>query len=78
VIVVAVLSPGTQMTDLRDKLRGYFTVPSVHHYLIVDPETRTVIHRTRGAQDALAPRPAAGELRLDPPGLRVAIQSIFE
>ncbi len=35
VIVVEVLSPGTPVTDLRDKLRGYFTVPSVHHYLIM-------------------------------------------
>ncbi len=44
VIVVEVLSPGMQMTDLRDKLRGYFTVASVHHYLIVDPEKQMVIH----------------------------------
>jgi Uma2 family endonuclease len=78
VIVVEVLSPGTQIMDLRDKLRGYFIVPSVHHYLIVDPETRTVIHKARGEQDALAPRLAAGELRLDPPGLSAAIQSFFE
>jgi hypothetical protein len=35
VIVVKVLSPGTQVTDLCDKLRGHFTIPSVHHYLIV-------------------------------------------
>jgi Uma2 family endonuclease len=79
VIVVEVLSPGTQMTDLRDKLRGYFTVASVHHYLIVDPEKQMVIHHARGQGDVLQTRlVSAGELRLDPPGLTVALASFFE
>jgi Uma2 family endonuclease len=79
VIVVEVLSPGTQVTDLRDKLRGYFTVPSVHHYLIVDPEKQMVIHHARGDGDALQTRLlSAGELRLKPPGLSVAVPSFFE
>jgi Uma2 family endonuclease len=76
---VEVLSPGTQVTDLRDKLRGYFTVPSVHHYLIVDPEKQMVIHHARGEGDALQTRLlSAGELRLSPPGLSVAVPSFFE
>jgi Uma2 family endonuclease len=79
VIVVEVLSPGTQMTDMRDKLRGYFTVASVHHYLIVDPEKQVVIHHARGAGDALQTRlVSAGQLRLDPPGIDVAAGVFFE
>ena len=79
VIVVEVLSPGTQMTDMRDKLRGYFTVASIHHYLIVDPEKQIVIHHARGAGDALQTRLlSAGQLRLDPPGLDIAVGSLFE
>jgi Uma2 family endonuclease len=78
-LVVEVLSPGTQVTDLRDKLRGYFTVPSVHHYLIVDPEKQMVIHHARGDEDALQTRLlSAGELRLKPPGLSLTVQSFFE
>jgi Uma2 family endonuclease len=78
-IVVEVLSPGTQVTDLRDKLRGYFTVPSVHHYLIVDPEKQMVIHHARGEGDDLKTRlVSTGELRLDPPGLTVTAASFFE
>ena len=38
VIVVEVLSPSTARMDATTKLRGYFEVPSVQHYLIVDPE----------------------------------------
>jgi Uma2 family endonuclease len=34
VVVVEILSPGNAMKDLRDKLLGYFEVPSIVHYLI--------------------------------------------
>lgn len=79
VIVVEVLSPGTQMTDMRDKLRGYFTIASIHHYLIVDPEKQMVIHHARGDGDVLQTRLlSTGELRLDPPGLTMTLASFFE
>ena len=38
IIVVEVLSPATRRIDTSDKLAGYFRVPSVAHYLIVDPD----------------------------------------
>lgn len=79
VIVVEVLSSGTQMTDMRDKLRAYFTVASVHHYLIVDTEKQLVIHHARGNGDALQTRLVSeGELRLDPPGLTLQTEALFE
>ncbi len=78
VIVIEVLSPGTQMIDMRDKLRGYFTVPSVQHYLILDPEKQMVIHHARGDGDVLQTRLlSAGELRLDPPGIVLNVQEFF-
>ncbi|MGO9170943.1 MAG: Uma2 family endonuclease [Rhodomicrobium sp.] len=78
VIVVEVLSPGTQMTDMRDKLRGYFTIPSVHHCLIVDTDKQLVIHHARGEGDALQTRLLSeGLLPLDPPGLSLQIESLF-
>ena len=90
-IVLEVLSPGTQMIDMRDtflalspsgllerKLRGYFTVPSVQHYLILDPEKQMVIHHARGNGDALQTRLlSTGELRLDPPGIVLNVQEFF-
>ncbi len=79
VIVVEVLSPGAQMTDIRDKLRGYFTLSSVHHYLSVGPEKQLLIYHASGEGDALQTRLlSGGELHLDPPGLRVAVLSFFE
>ena len=78
VVVLEVLSPGNAMTDLRDKLQGHFRVPSVQHYLIVDPDKRLVIHHARGGTDAIATRIVSeGAIRLDPPGIDLAVQELF-
>jgi Uma2 family endonuclease len=39
-IVVEVLPQSTRRVDLAQKLAGYFRMPSVAHYLIVDPTSR--------------------------------------
>ncbi len=78
VIVVEVLSPGNAITDLRDKLQGYFRVASIEHYLILDPDKRLVIHHTRGNRDTVATRiVAAGQITLDPPGLVLTVADFF-
>jgi Uma2 family endonuclease len=78
VVVVEVLSPGTATVDLRDKLRGYFRVASIEHYLIVDPDKRLVIHHARGSGDQLMTRIAGeGQLTLDPPGLGLAVEDLL-
>ncbi len=78
VIVVEVLSPGNAITDLRDKLQGYFRVASVQHYLIIDPDKRLVIHHMRGRDDAVSTRiVTAGQIILDPPGLSLAVSDFF-
>jgi Uma2 family endonuclease len=78
VVVVEVLSPGNAITDLRDKLQGYFRVPSILHYLIIDPDKRLVIHHRRGRDDAVATRiVTAGDIALDPPGPSLAVADFF-
>ena len=78
VVVVEVLSPGNALTDLRDKLQGYFRVASIQHYLIIDPDKRLVIHHARGPDDAVGTRiVTAGQISLDPPGLSLTIDDFF-
>jgi Uma2 family endonuclease len=78
VIVVEVLSPGNAITDLRDKLQGYFRVASIQHYLIVDPDKRLVIHHTRAQDDFVGTRiVTSGQITLDPPGLTLALADFF-
>jgi Uma2 family endonuclease len=77
-VVVEVLSPGTYHIDNAVKLTGYFALPSVCHYLILDIEKRLVIHHARAGGDAISTRIVrAGEIALDPPGIRIDCESCF-
>jgi Uma2 family endonuclease len=77
-IVVEVLSPSTQHIDVVQKLAGYFRVPSVAHYLIVDPMQPTVIHHARGTGDTIATRVVTeGSIVLDPPGIALSLAEIY-
>jgi Uma2 family endonuclease len=79
VIVWEVLSPGSVERDCGDKLEAYFTVPSLHHYLIVDPARRAIIHHRRRQQDELLTRVRrSGTLKFFPPGLEVNVADVFE
>src|SRR5262245_1893620 len=79
ILLVEVLSPTNAMKDLRDKLVGYFQVPSIVHYLIVDPDDRLVNHHARGSGDAIATRilSVGSSLKLDPPGLEMTVAEFF-
>lgn len=74
IIVVEVLSPATAHTDTSAKLIGYFKVPSVMHYLVLDPLARSVTHHARNRVAAVF---TEGQLRLDPPGLDLAVADLF-
>ncbi len=74
IVLIEVLSPSNAMKNLRDKLVGYFTVPSIMHYLIVDPDDRLVLHHARGHIPRIA---HDGALRLDPPGIEIAVLDLF-
>ena len=77
VVVIEVLSPSTARMDATTKLRGYFEVPSVQHYLIVDPEGQTVTHHKRGVAAIETRVVSEGALALDPPGLEIRPADIF-
>ena len=78
VIVIEVLSDATAALDHGLKLGGYFSVPSVAHYLILDPERRAVTHHARGMGGAIEKRILTeGPLQLDPPGLAFFVEELF-
>jgi Uma2 family endonuclease len=77
VVVVEVLSPGTSAHDTGAKLAGYFRLPSVRHYLLVDPVRRVVVHHRRAAEVIETRILSEGTLRLDPPGIEVIVTDLF-
>lgn len=79
VVVVEVTSPGTKSVDTGTKLADYFRVPSIQHYLIVMVEKRVVVHHARRAGDEIGTRlVASGRIELDPPGIAVTVEELFE
>ena len=78
VIVVEVLLPSTRHIDLSAKLADYFRLPSIAHYLIVDPERPRVLHHTRSSGETILTRIVTeGSIRLDPPGITLAMTDIY-
>ena len=77
VIVVEVVSPSSLHRDHNVKLVGYFLMPSLQHYLIVNPDRRMLVHHARDG-DAIRTRIlGSGALRLDPPGLLLEVVDLF-
>jgi Uma2 family endonuclease len=77
-ILVEVLSPTTRRRDHGVKRDGYFTLPSLWHYLIIDPDGARMSHHKRGAGGANDTEIVTGLcLRLDPPGLDVDLTEVF-
>ena len=77
-IVVEVLSPSTRGYDTGAKLMGYFLVPSLRHYLIVDAGREVVLHHRRADAGAIETRIVGfGAIDLDPPGLSVTLDALL-
>jgi Uma2 family endonuclease len=78
VIVVEVVSPSSRGLDTGSKLAGYFSLPSLRHYLIVETDKRVVIHHRRDENGAIEVRFVHdGALTLDPPGLAIDVRDLF-
>jgi Uma2 family endonuclease len=77
-IVVEITSPSTERDDTGDKLVEYFSVPSIHHYLIVNPVKKVVIHHRRSpAGDIATSFRSSGEIALTPPGFTVLAETLL-
>ncbi len=77
-IVVEVASPSSEQADLSAKLIDYLLVPSIHHYLVVLPEKRAVLHHKRNDQGGwLTYIGRDGDLVLDPPGIKVPVAALI-
>ena len=77
-LVVEVISPSSGSVDTGRKLEGYFRIPSVRHYLVLDPERRFVVHHERIAENEIRSRVLrSGILRLEPSGIEIEVEALF-
>ncbi len=77
-VLVEVLSPDSGTSDRATKLRAYFKLPSVQHYLIVSPDEQRIVRHSRMSNDQIATQVfASGEIGLDPPGITVSVEEFY-
>jgi Uma2 family endonuclease len=77
-VLVEVLSPDSGTRDRATKLRAYFRLPSVRHYLIVWPDEPRIVRHSRLPGGELATEVfVSGEISLDPPGITVTVEEFY-
>jgi Uma2 family endonuclease len=78
VVVVEILSPGTKTVDTTRKLEGYFKLPSVRHYLIVDPNARAIVHHARtNGEDIATSVVSSGSITLTAIDVSLPVSACF-
>jgi Uma2 family endonuclease len=79
VIVAEVASPSTRLADVNDKVEFYGGIASIRHYLVIEQDRRRMVYHGRGPSGGLEPRILrAGEIALDPPGIRLALDALYQ
>ena len=78
IVMVEIISPSGRLRDTSQKLGEYFELPSVLHYLIVDPNAERLIWHRRADDGAIATRIATnGTITLDVPGFTVDVDAML-
>lgn len=78
IILVEVNSRSTGRIDEQDKLVEYFSLPTVEHYLIVNPTEKYCLHMKRIAgEKILTTIVRSGKIDFDPPGISITFDEIF-
>ncbi|MCF6199969.1 MAG: Uma2 family endonuclease [Hyphomicrobiaceae bacterium] len=77
VIIVEVLSPSTAYKDVSDKLTDYFKLPSLMHYLIIDPKQKRLQHHFRDGQKVGLSAVEGDKLHLSSPGIDLDLEKLF-
>jgi Uma2 family endonuclease len=74
VTVVEVVSRSSRGLDAGMKLADYFRVQSIAHYLLIDTSRAVITHHAQDAAGGIRTSVHHdGQLRLDPPGIEVAV-----
>ena len=75
---VEVLSPDSGTRDRATKLRAYFKLPSVQHYLIVWPDEQRIVHHARMPDGQIVTQVLApANISLDPPGITTTVEAFY-
>lgn len=80
VVIVEVLSPGTESFDRAEKFMGYRTIPTLRHYVMVSSKEARVEHYERADDGAWTYRElrTGDTLALTSPALELPVDELYE
>lgn len=79
IVLVEVVSKSSEERDVHAKLRDYFAIESVQHYLIIYGDERYLVHHRRLGEGHIDTRiVTSGPIELNPPGIRIESAAFFE
>jgi Uma2 family endonuclease len=79
VIVVEVSSPSTSRVDAVEQFLAYMRLASVRRHILVDTTKPAIVHhRKEAGGQIMSAILGAGPLTLDPPGLTIQVEDLFE
>lgn len=77
-VLMEVLSPDSGTRDRATKLRAYFKLPSVRHYLVVWPDAPRIVHHARLPDGEITTQVfTSGEIALRPPGITITVEELY-
>ena len=78
-ILIEITSPSTADIDRGEKLTEYRAMPSVMHYLVIEPDAVRVEHHARegGGWTCRVVEDVAAKLVLDPPGVELPLGEVY-
>jgi len=78
-VVVEVLSPSTETTDRRGKLKDYLACPTVEEYLLIDAQSLSIeIYRKEGRKWVYEMLKANDEIELTSLGIHFPLAAAYE
>ncbi len=78
-LVVEVVSPSSGRSDTGTKVAEYFRIPSIRHYLIIDPYGKLVVRMSRKEEHGAIETSilASGVALFDPPGFSIDVDQLL-
>lgn len=80
VLIAEVLSPSSEGFDRGEKFKGYWSIPSLRHYVLISQHSVSVevFSRTSATEDWRLHAFSAGQsISLNPPGITLGVDAIY-
>lgn len=78
-IIVEVGSPSTSYKDHTYTMMAYLQLPSLQHYILIDPLKMSLVHHARQSDATFLTRlVSTGMITMSPPGISIPVENLLD